>query len=80
MGLLKFSSKGREIANELFMSFDEVTRNKMDMTALLSELIKVTTVKVVFVYGKWCEVDNKFDKNLYAEKLKNKKLLHDWRS
>ena len=64
----------------LFVSLNENTRNKMDMTALLSELTKVTTVKVVFVSGKWCESDNQFDKNLYEMKLKNKKWLHDWRN
>ena len=80
MGLLKFSPKGWNIAFELFCSLEKQVQDKLDMTSFLSMLINKVEVKVVFVYGRWCEVDNYNDVIVYQKKLlEEKKWSHDWR-
>ena len=80
MGLLKFSPKGWGIAFKLFNSLENEVQDKLDMTAFLSMLINLTEVKVVFVEGKWCEVDSYDDVVTYEKILKqNNDWSHDWR-
>ena len=80
MGLLKFSPRGWSLAFELFNSLEEEKKNKLDMTLFLSMLINQTEIKVVFVEGKWCEVDCNNDVETYEKILQiNEKWSHDWR-
>jgi L-glutamine-phosphate cytidylyltransferase len=80
MGLLKFSPRGWDIAFNLFNSLEKEGQDKLDMTSFLSMLIKETEVKVVFVEGKWCEVDCYNDVEIYERILKeNNNWSHDWR-
>jgi choline kinase len=80
MGLLKFSPRGWSLAFELFNSLEEEKKDKLDMTLFLSMLINQTEIKVVFVDGKWCEVDCNNDVETYENILKfNEKWSHDWR-
>jgi len=80
MGLLKFSPKGWHIAFELFNSLDLEQRDKLDMTTFLSILKDRIDINVLFVDGKWCEVDTYSDLLIYKNKLKEKKEWnHDWR-
>jgi len=80
MGLLKFSSKGWNIAFQLFNSLEKEVQDNLDMTSFLSMLIKQTEVKVIFVEGKWCEVDCYNDVQVYEKKLKQTdNWTHDWR-
>jgi choline kinase len=80
MGLLKFSPKGWGIAFKLFNSLEKEGQDKLDMTAFLSMLINQTEVKVVFVEGKWCEVDCYNDVETYERILQeNNNWSHDWR-
>lgn len=79
MGLLKFSPNGWDISYNLFKSFSEEDQKLLDMTTFLSHLIKITEVKVVFVEGMWCEVDDTNDLMVYKENLKNNSWNHDWR-
>ena len=79
MGLIKFSSDGWDISYNLYNSFSEEDRKLLDMTTFLSHLIKIIKVKIVFVQGMWCEVDNINDLMVYKERLKNNSWNHDWR-
>ena len=59
---------------------EEEKKDKLDMTLFLSMLINQTEIKVVFVEGKWCEVDCNNDVETYENILKfNEKWSHDWR-
>ncbi len=79
MGLLKFSPKGWKITNNYFNGLPEEKQNKLDMTGLLSALIDKTKINVVFIEGKWCEVDSYNDVMIYEKLLKTKDWKHDWR-
>lgn len=80
MGLIKFSPKGWEIANNLFRMLKKDVQDNLDMTSLLSMLInKTVAIKVSFVSGGWCEVDSYEDALLYESLLKNNGWNHDWR-
>ena len=80
MGLLKFSPRGWSLAFELFNSLEEEKKDKLDMTHFLSMLIDHTEIKVVFVEGKWCEIDCNKDVETYKKILKiNENWSHDWR-
>lgn len=80
MGLLKFSPKGWDIAFQLFKSLEKKEGDKLDMTSFLSLLINQIEIKVVFVEGKWCEIDSYNDIEVYETILKVKKnWSHDWR-
>ena len=78
MGLLKFSPKGWDIAYNLFKSLNKQQQDKLDMTSLLSLLLKKIDIKVSFVNGAWCEVDSYEDVITYEKLLKNKNWKHDW--
>tara|TARA_Y100001958_G_scaffold15464_1_gene9474 strand:+ start:3760 stop:4503 length:744 start_codon:yes stop_codon:yes gene_type:complete len=80
MGLLKFSPNGWNLAFQKFKSLSKEKKDKIDMTTFLRLLIAETKIKVVFVKGKWCEVDTESDVKLYESILKkNKNWSHDWR-
>lgn len=80
MGLLKFSPRGWNTAFELFNSLEKEKRDKLDMTLFLSMLIDHIEIRVVFVEGKWCEIDCNNDVESYEKILKfNEKWSHDWR-
>ncbi len=81
MGLLKLTKNGWLIMQDLFNSFSTHKQDKMDMTGMLNELIKNgINVNVIFVEGKWCEVDSHKDVLIYEKELKNNNSWkHDWR-
>jgi L-glutamine-phosphate cytidylyltransferase len=80
MGLLKFSPKGWNTAFEYFNSLEKTVQDEMDMTSFLSRLMSYVKIHVVFVAGKWCEVDSNEDVKVYQNQLKNKSnWSHDWR-
>ena len=78
MGLLKFSPRGWDIAHSLFKNLSKEQQDKLDMTSLLSLLLKKIEIKVSFVHGGWCEVDSYEDVILYEKLLKNKNWKHNW--
>ncbi len=70
MGLLRFTSKGFNTVKEYIYSLEEQTRNKMDMTRLLSNLIERNVRVYGIPYsGLWLEADNQNDIKLYEEKF-----------
>lgn len=81
MGLLKVTSKGWSDILSVFNNFSEIEQDKLDMTTLLNTLIQNNIkVNIVFVNGKWCEVDNYSDVLIYEKELKKSKSWnHDWR-
>lgn len=80
MGLLKFSKNGWDLAYKKYKSLDKDKQLTIDMTSFLSLLIKETTINVVFVEGKWCEVDTESDVILYEDLIHNNtNWSHDWR-
>jgi len=81
MGLIKLSSKGWKIMYDLYQSFSDSKKDKMDMTSMLNELLEQNTpIRVVFVNGKWCEADSYSDILAYEKELDtNKNWQHDWR-
>jgi L-glutamine-phosphate cytidylyltransferase len=79
MGLSKFSPKGWEIAKALYDSLTKERQDKLDMTSLLSLLLKKTKIKVCFISGSWCEVDSYSDVVLYENLLNVEGWSHDWR-
>ena len=82
MGLLKISGHGWKIMHDLFQTFSDIEKDKMDMTKMLNTLLENgIEVQVVFVAGGWCEADNYSDILAYEKELaKNKNWKHDWRS
>jgi choline kinase len=81
MGLLKFTPKGWNLMYDIFMSFSNEKKDKMDMTTMLNELLhRDIPVNVVFIEGGWCEADAYTDIIAYEKALNNtKKWEHDWR-
>lgn len=81
MGLLRFSPKGWDTMSEIYESFSDEKKDKMDMTGMLNELlVRNVPVHVVFINGGWCEADNYSDILAYEKALENtKKWEHDWR-
>lgn len=80
MGLLKFSPKGWNKAKAVYNSFSCEQQDKLDMTSFLNILCKNMTVNVVFVQGRWCEVDTNEDVEVYEKALnQTEKWSHDWR-
>lgn len=81
MGLLKLSEQGWKTMYELYKSFPNGKRDKIDMTTMLNELLAhKVAINVLLVDGGWCEVDSYSDVLIYENKLRsNKKWKHDWR-
>ena len=80
MGLIKFSPRGWQKGHTLFESLSQAEQDKLDMTSLLSQLLKSEEIKVVFVHGAWCEVDSNDDVEAYEDQLERDSWSHDWRS
>jgi L-glutamine-phosphate cytidylyltransferase len=80
IGLIKLSAKGWEILNKKFLSYDKIRQNKIDFTAILSDLLEdLTEIKIEFINGGWCEVDNVNDLNLYNKLINsNSNWTHRW--
>ena len=81
MGLLKLTERGWSKMLELYKSFSKKVQDKLDMTAMINELlIRDIEVNVVFVLGGWCESDSYSDIEIYEKKMnKDKNWIHDWR-
>ena len=81
MGLLKLSKQGWNIMKSEFDSLSDHEQDKMDMTSMLNLLLsKGIEINIVFIKGKWCEIDSMSDKLAYENALKtNKEWSHDWR-
>lgn len=72
MGLLKFTPEGWKKAKEYLDKFDESIVNKLDMTTLLSNLLKERIKIYGIPYdGLWLEVDSENDRRLYEKKYPN---------
>ncbi|MDA3892339.1 MAG: phosphocholine cytidylyltransferase family protein [Salinivirgaceae bacterium] len=80
MGLIKLSAKGWDKMYDLYQSFSESKKDKMDMTTMLNELLdNGTEINVVFIEGKWCEADDYDDILAYEKELKgNTNWKHNW--
>ncbi len=85
MGLIKITPAGWEQITSLMEDMPTAQIDKLDMTALLKELLKKKIqINVVPVSGKWCEVDSETDLICYEKELKSngekgKSWEHDWR-
>ena len=81
MGLIKLSEKGWKLMYELYSTFTDEKKDKMDMTSMLNALLeRKVSIKIVFVEGKWCEADNYSDIIAYEKALKDSNhWKHDWR-
>jgi choline kinase len=82
MGLLKVTPKGWATILKVCENMTQIERDKLDMTSLLNSLLQQDIpVHVVFVNGKWCEVDNYSDVVVYEKELnKINTWTHDWRN
>lgn len=85
MGLLRFTPAAWAAVEALLDALSPEERDRLDMTSLLRRLIAGgTPVTAVAVSGRWCEVDNESDLDLYEERLARaaadgSRWSHDWR-
>ena len=83
MGLLRFTQKAWAWAEEIIRSLPEKEQRSLQMTQLLSLLIKAGyPVKGIPVRGHWVEVDTVEDKEAYEKILSGLEpgtWHHDWR-
>jgi choline kinase/anthranilate/para-aminobenzoate synthase component II len=81
MGLLKLSKKGWQQMHDLYLSLPKERQDKIDMTSILNALLEIgVTINIVFIEGKWCEVDSYEDVLKYEEEMNiNNNWEHDWR-
>lgn len=81
MGLLKLSENGWKKMNQVYQTFSDKEKDRMDMTSMLNVLLKRgIKINVVFIEGGWCEADNYSDIVAYEKELNNTKpWRHDWR-
>ncbi|MBI4665272.1 MAG: phosphocholine cytidylyltransferase family protein [Nitrospinae bacterium] len=81
MGLLKFTPAGWRGVSGALAALPEDRRGKMDMTSLLSHLLRLgIPVETVAVRGRWLEVDSVGDIIAYEKKLAGADTFsHDWR-
>lgn len=81
MGLLQTSPKGWERIAAYLASCDPATVDKLDMTSLLSQLIrcgeKIATIRIS---GGWCEIDSPSDLALAERSVVQGDWMHDWRN
>lgn len=81
MGLLKFSSRGRQLVENYTQGLSAETLDHLDMTSLLQGLLDCATdIRVLKVHGGWCECDTARDRELYEERIQEGNFSHDWRS
>jgi len=68
MGLLKFSPRGFRKVEEYLAALDEKAVDKLDMTSLLSGMVKQGIKVYAIPYdGLWLEIDNEGDLKLYEK-------------
>jgi len=81
MGLLKLTGNGWNKMKEVYHSFSNEVKDKLDMTTMINELLdRNIEVTIVFVEGGWCESDSYSDIEVYEKQMKlNKNWIHDWR-
>lgn len=81
MGLLKLTTKGWLAVNRAYLDLEPQERVGLDITSLLQILLKQgQQINVVYVSGKWCEVDSQNDWQAYEHELThNLAWEHDWR-
>lgn len=85
MGLLRFTPTGWAAVEALLAALPAAESDRLDMTSLLRRLISAgTPITAVPVSGRWCEVDNESDLDLYEERLaraaaEGSRWSHDWR-
>ena len=76
MGLLKFSSAGWSRVRELLGSFSSERLDRLDMTTLLrAGLESGWEIEAVPVFGRWGEIDQPSDVELYTRLLDPEELL-----
>jgi len=70
MGLLKFSPDGWDCFSKFFNNFNNKEKSNMDLTRVLNRLIIEKNCKILAVeyIGKWGEIDNKNDVEIYNKK------------
>ena len=81
MGLLKISPPGwLEIENYL-SGIGQGRTDRLDMTGLLAGLLNNNRpIETIAIAGKWCEIDNQTDLELYRCKIaEGENWTHDWR-
>jgi choline kinase len=85
MGLLRMTPRGSSQMLECWRRLREVECDQLDMTALLSLLLRENVpVRAVAVTGRWCEVDTRDDLDVYRRRIAAadagaERWLHDWR-
>jgi len=81
MGLLKITPNAWSKIKKNIRKLSEKEIKFFDITALLSKLIENgIDVYGVPIHGKWCEIDQQSDVELYERKIvSSKKWEHDWR-
>ena len=81
IGLIKCTPQGWKAVTDTLMDIPPNEVDKLDMTALLSLLIrKGVTITTVGIRGQWCETDDASDLNLYENKINGEsRWHHDWR-
>lgn len=81
MGLFKLNPKGRQDVVDYCRKLPPADTEKLDMTSLLQRLLqKCIPIGAVAVEGRWCEVDNEKDLEVYTMNMKNKNWPHNWRT
>ena len=80
MGLLKTTPVGWQCIRQYLEDFKDADRDRLDMTTLLQSLLsKGTEIQTTPIQGRWCEVDNEIDLQVYKQLLaENQPWSHDW--
>jgi choline kinase len=75
MGLLKFTPHGWRDVEALLATLDEQTRDRLDMTGLLQQLLRRNVaIGTIGTDGQWGEIDNPSDLALYERMAKDGEL------
>ncbi len=77
MGLLKFTPPAWRAVEDLLGTLDGPTRDRLDMTGMLSRLLAAQSVPIATLAtdGQWGEVDNPSDVELYQQMVSEGKLV-----
>lgn len=66
MGIFKIFTSTCNQIEEFLNTLPEKSKDKMDVTTLLKNLInKNVKIKTLVIHGNWFEVGNKFDRDIY---------------
>ena len=75
MGLLKFTPHGWRDVEALLATLDEQTRDRLDMTGLLQQLLRRNVaIGTIGTDGQWGEIDNPSDLAIYERMAKDGEL------